>query len=69
MGSAVSRQASSVGRAMFREITYAPDAAAVKAILRAYLSGPSQEEALHFLAAYLCRSAAGFLPDPDRLEP
>lgn len=69
MDPAVSRPVGSVGRAMFREITYAPDAAAVAAILRAYLTGPTRDEAYLFLAAYLCRTAAGFIPDPDRLDP
>jgi hypothetical protein len=71
MASEVSRHVDSgaVGRAMFREIAYAPDAAAVKGVLCAYLAGPASEEAIHFLAAYLCRAAAGFLPNPERLDP
>lgn len=68
MGSAV-HSPGAVGRALFREIAQAKTPRAVAAVLRAYLEGPSQEDAVVFLAAYLCRTSAGFIPDPDQLDP
>lgn len=67
MGFDVARQ--SVGRAMFREIAAADDARAIARILDQYLTGPFSDEARLFLAHYLCRTCAGFIPDPQRLDP
>lgn len=70
MGSATPPVADrAVGRAMFQEIAGAKNAREVAAILDQYLTGPSAHHARTFLAAYLCRTTAGWLPDPQRLEP
>lgn len=64
------RTSFTVGHAMFREMARTRgDAMATAKILRRYLDGPSRDEALSFLGAYLSRTLDGAIPDPELLEP
>ena len=57
------------GRAMFRELARVKgDAAASAKVLREYLTGPSRDEAIAFLAAYLGRTLDGAVPNPELLD-